>query len=308
MKLIDPILQQLSHARRILIAGAGGGYDVLGAVPLLAELEAMGRTVHLASLTFSQTRHLQPFSPGLYPTSAKDARPDAYCPEAWLAKWWSARGGRERRVWLFDKAGVATLAEHYQRLSTELDLDAIILVDGGIDALLRGDETNLGTPSEDLASLMAVRQTKVKHRFLTCVGMGTELRDGIPHAQALERIAHLTERGGFLGAASLLKQTQGGAAYLSALEYVFQNQRGQKRSHVHSCIFKAMSGHFGELGPQVWISPLMNMMWFFDLDLVADTHLFARHLVLTETIGEVTAYVEGLRKAQKVRPRTEIPI
>jgi hypothetical protein len=46
--------QALAGRKRVLLAGAGGGCDVLGAVPLLVELLASGeREVHLASLSFS---------------------------------------------------------------------------------------------------------------------------------------------------------------------------------------------------------------------------------------------------------------
>ena len=41
----------LAGRKRILLAGAGGGYDILGAVPLLVDLLATGECeVHLASL------------------------------------------------------------------------------------------------------------------------------------------------------------------------------------------------------------------------------------------------------------------
>jgi len=73
-------------------------------------------------------------------------------------------------------------------------------VDGGIDALLRGDESALGTPAEDMTSLCAVSRLEVPTKVLTCFAMGGEMRDGICHAQAFDRIGELTRLGGFLGA------------------------------------------------------------------------------------------------------------
>ena len=43
-----------------------------------------------------------------------------------------------------------------QILIEQLQLDTIILVDGGTDSLMRGDEAKLGTPEEDMASIAAV--------------------------------------------------------------------------------------------------------------------------------------------------------
>lgn len=51
--LTQPIDQRLQNARRVLIAGAGSGYDVVCGLPLLFALEARGCEVHLANLTFT---------------------------------------------------------------------------------------------------------------------------------------------------------------------------------------------------------------------------------------------------------------
>src|SRR5689334_16493478 len=53
MNLNLPILDMLKHSRNILIAGMGGGFDVLCGLPIFFELEALGYDVHLANLSFS---------------------------------------------------------------------------------------------------------------------------------------------------------------------------------------------------------------------------------------------------------------
>ncbi|MBA3539789.1 MAG: DUF1152 domain-containing protein [Deltaproteobacteria bacterium] len=190
-------------ARRVLLAGAGGGYDIMGAIPLLADLEADGCEVHLASLSFCYLNGLdrarQVHEVGcLYEVGADAAIESAYCPEAWLADF-LVRAGRPRPIWCFDKVGVRPLQAAYRWLVDHLKIDLIVLVDGGIDAILCGDETSLGTPAEDLASLAAVYELGIPAR-IACVGLGAELRDGIPHEQVFERIAALTRAGGYLGA------------------------------------------------------------------------------------------------------------
>src|SRR5215469_9370107 len=86
---IDVILQQ---SRRVLLAGCGGGYDVLGAVPLWVELRDRGLEVSLASLSFCYLNGLDgalidPEVPNLYAVDGRAASSRAYCPEAWLARW-----------------------------------------------------------------------------------------------------------------------------------------------------------------------------------------------------------------------------
>ncbi len=46
MQLNLPILDQLADSKSILIAGIGGGFDVLAGLPLYFTLRAIGKTVH----------------------------------------------------------------------------------------------------------------------------------------------------------------------------------------------------------------------------------------------------------------------
>jgi Protein of unknown function (DUF1152) len=59
-------------------------------------------------------------------------------------------------VYAFEKVGVRPLRDAYGHLVRELGVGAVLLLDGGTDILLRGDEAGLGTPEEDILSLAAV--------------------------------------------------------------------------------------------------------------------------------------------------------
>ena len=299
-------LSRLRGAKRVLLAGCGGGYDVLGAVPLRAELERAGIETVLASLSFAylngldgarQDREL----PNLYEVDGAAATARAYCPEAHLA----AHLGTS--IWCFDKTGVRPLHAAYRALVDRFAIDAIIHVDGGNDAVLRGDETSLGTPSEDLASLCAATSLDVPV-ILACVGMTAELRDGIAHAHVFERIAELTREGGYLGASALAPGTPATADYVAALEHVFAGQAEQKRSHVHKVILASLRGEFGATAPHTWLSALASMYWFFDAHVVARTHRFLDDLRDTQSIWDVAARIEAIRKTIAIRERAAIPI
>jgi hypothetical protein len=318
--LEQPILERLGRPRRVLVAGCGGGYDVLGAVPLRHALRAAGVEVHLASLSFTYLNGLDGARqdadvPNLYAVDGAAATQRAYCPEAWLARFLDAEDGvvPESRdparnvVWSFDKTGVRPLVRAYRALIERLGIDAIVLVDGGIDAVLRGDETSLGTPSEDLTSLAAATGLGVPVA-LACVGLSAELRDGIPHAQVFERFAELAREGAYLGASALVPGTAGCDAYVRAVESVFAGQATQKRSHVHKVITAAVRGEFGATAPHVWLSPLASMYWFFDALAVARGHRFLDGLRATDSIWEVAARVEAARDGLVIRERAGIPI
>jgi len=230
-------------------------------------------------------------------------------PAALAAPFWCEEElGRAVPVWAFDKTGVAPLRRAYRFILESFDIDAVVLFDGGVDALLRGDETSLGTPAEDLTSVAAVAALEVPLKALGCLALGAELRDGICHEQVFERIAELTRLGGFVGAVPLLQSTEAGRRYRAAVEYAFAHQSSQRTSHINRVVLAAMRGDFGAQGPHIWISPLLNMLWYFDLDQVARSHLFLDQLEGTETIWEVSARIEGIRKGLEVRERSEVPI
>jgi hypothetical protein len=311
--LTQPFGAVLSRAQRILFVGAGGGYDILGAVPLAAELFAAGKQVHFAGVTFSAVSTLpgtqpHPAHPALYPVTAESAVRDRYCPEAWLARWLETTHGYREPLWLLKKCGVRPASAAYGWLATSLSIDTIVLVDGGVDVLLKGNETSIGTPVEDLCSLAALDGVDVPTRLIACIGFGSELREGVRHAQVLERMAELTAAGAHLGTAALSLDTAPGRAYRDALEFTFAHQEGHKQSHVHAIVLSSLRGFFGGSEPDVWVSPLASLFWFFDLPTVARTHVFLPHLAQTESVFDLTAIVRECRKALPARPSSAIPI
>lgn len=65
-----------------------------------------------------------------------------------------------------------------------IQLDTIILCDGGTDSLMFGDEVELGTPFEDSMNMAAVSLcSSVAHKYLLCVGMGIDTFHGVCHAR-----------------------------------------------------------------------------------------------------------------------------
>src|SRR5512139_823442 len=52
MQLNLPILDRLAGCKSILIAGAGGGFDVFAGLPIYFALREAGCTVHLANYSF----------------------------------------------------------------------------------------------------------------------------------------------------------------------------------------------------------------------------------------------------------------
>jgi hypothetical protein len=195
--------------------------------------------------------------------------------------------------------------DNYRLLVDYLGIDGILLIDGGIDSLVRGDEAGTGTLIEDACSLYAVNElTQVPVRILGCLGMGAE--QDIAYAHILEDIAALIASDGFLGACALTPQMETYKLYEEAVLYT-QGQPIQDASVINSSIISAVQGHYGDYhlidktkGSRLWISPLMALYWFFDLPAVARYNLYLPHL---EGTGSFMAALYAYRTAAQAFTR-----
>jgi hypothetical protein len=313
-----PIQERLKECRNILVAGAGGGYDVLCGLPLFVALESAGHIVHLASLSsvpLNDTEETERVTETLWKVTARSRR-EGYFPEAWLSRWFAEQRGREIPVWSFMASGVIPYYESYAHLAEHLSLDAIVLVDGGVDSLLRGDEYSPGTPLWDALTIAAVHcLDTVPVKVLAATAFGAERWDGLCHAQALERIADLTRADALLGVTTLLQNTPEGEAYRDAARYVLENQADVQRSVVTASLLAAMDGVFGErpVGPDtlatpIWLSPLLCLYWFFELDAVARQKQFLPGLLATRTVSEAADRMQRFFDTHPRRPWENIPI
>lgn len=312
-----PLFNRLAPAHRVLIAGAGGGFDVFAGLPLYFALRKQGKEVFLANLTFSYlggAENVEMITPDVSRVGPGSRGDPKYFPELHLAQFLEEQGVRSADLYCFEKVGVAPLRDAYRALVARLDVDAIVLVDGGTDILMRGDEAGLGTPAEDMVSLSAVAGLDVPNRLVVCLGFGIDAFHGVCHAHFLENVASLDATGGYLGAFTLLLASEEGALYRDAVEHVHARMP-YRQSIVNGSILSAMEGKFGDHQrsertgtSKLFINPLMSLYWSFDLPAVARRSLYLPLLEQTQTIFEVQAIIEGFRRDVVKRERTLIPV
>jgi hypothetical protein len=310
-----PIVTRLSAAKRVLIAGAGGGYDVFCGLPLFVALREQGKDVHLANLSFTHLDDTDGLRthPVITRVDARTRGADRYFPERALCESLASRG-IDLAVHCFAKVGARPLRDAYAYLAETLDLDAIVLVDGGTDILMRGDEPGLGTPEEDMVSLAAVAGLRgIEHRLVTCLGFGIDHFHGVSHVSVLEAVADLQREGAFLGAFSLLPSMREAVAYGDAVELA--QARSPRGSIVNASIASALAGEFGDVqrlartsGSELFVNPLMCLYWTFELEALARRSLYLQMLEGTETIFDVSARIEAFRREITIRPRRPIPL
>ncbi len=175
----------------ILIAGMGGGFDVFCGLPIYFELRRRGYEAHLGSLSFAALRDYidgEWLSQTLVGIDSGEGSLSGYHPERFLARWFRDEEGRDIQIWCFEATGTKPLLADYQLLAARLRLDCVVLIDGGVDSLMRGDEEWCGSLQEDYLSLSAVCQLdEVPVRLLACIGAGVEC--DVSHGRFLENVA-----------------------------------------------------------------------------------------------------------------------
>lgn len=305
---------------QVLIAGAGGGYDVVCALPLAIWLKAHGHGVHFASYSFSRLQDIDQLSmpfPGVYEVVADSPPPvNGYLPEGYLAQWWLQEFDERISVWSYREQGVKPLARILAELCRHLELDAIIMLDAGVDGLFEGTEHDIGTPAIDNISILAAYQLNHIKRFYISTAFGTEGRKHtVRHADALMRISQQIALGGLIDVTALTPQTPIGQGFLAAAEFIHQRQGPEWKSNMVSSIVAAMKGKFGHhdltlktTEAPIWVSPLTLLYWIFDLEMVAQTKPFFEKAKETESVEEMVELIQDTRNRFPTLPRLDIPI
>ncbi len=310
-----PFVNALEGAQNILLAGAGGGYHIFCGLPLYFSLRNAGKKVHLANLSFSNlygSTAERLLDDRLVEVTATTRGREDYFPELHLARWLELVRREKVPIYCIGHLGAKPIFEAYQWLAEYLQVDAIVLVDGGTDSLMRGDETDLGTPEEDAASLAAVHQLNIPTKLLVCLGFGI---DGICHAQFLEAVAEITKNNGFLGAWTLTRDMLEVQLYQAAAEAVFAAMP-KSPSIISASVLSALNGQFGDHhatyrteGSELFINPLMTLYWCFKLDKVAERILYLNEIRDTETHWELTTAIAKFRdNLEEVKRWVSLPM
>lgn len=303
MDLNLPIIDKLAKCKNILIVGMGGAFDVVCSLPIYFELKQQGYNVHLANFSFSNIFGLEDsiqLTETLVGVSTEQKKWAQHYPELYLIEWFKEKRQEIFTLWCFQKTGARSLLENYRVLVNHLSIDGILLIDNGYDSIMRGNEGITSTQVESTISLFAVNQlTDISTRILTCTGIGAKRNAISPYI--MENVAKFTRAGGCFGTCSLLPQMAVFQNFENAVSYM-QNKPLHDPGVISSPMISAVRGEYGDYPSSkkkkenyLWISPLMAIYWFFDVELVSKNNLFINQLQDTDT------FMEALEMFQTVK-------
>lgn len=313
-----PFFDRLKESKNILLAGAGGGFDIYSGVPIYHTLKKSGKNVILANYSFtwlSETTSQEVF-PNCYKVRMGDSDRSGrnYFPEKYLSSFLGLRGDHVI-IYGLNRVGVKPIRDAYKYLIKEHNIDTIILIDGGTDSLMFGDEEGLGTPQEDICSMAAVHRTGIKNQLLLSVGFGIDHYHGVSHYRFLENISEIMRDGGYLGLFQLLPEMEEARLLEELVDYANVVMKGRE-SIVANSITSAVQGNYGDYhrtkrtsGSELWINPLMSIYWGFDLNNLIRKIKYYDWIKDTKSIGEINLGISNYRQqVESLREKRNIPI
>ncbi|MDY6994907.1 MAG: DUF1152 domain-containing protein [Pseudomonadota bacterium] len=314
---------ELKPHSNILIAGCGGGFDVIAAgVPIGLALEKLGHNVIYSSYSFTRlaqvidAESISINSIQLLLIDAETQGPQAYFPEKYLAQWYKKYKNAEKKIYCYSGIGVQPLISIFDYIQKRERIDYLFIVDGGCDGILRGDEFDLGTPEIDSVSVVAGEQCAIKAGFYVLSAFGTEgVAKTMSHAQVLERMSELVSQNAFYGVTSIFNDVEIKSDYVGLFEYISEQMGIHNKSTIMASIVHSLQGDFGDtvinhktaFAP-VWISVLTSLLWFFNLDSVAKMKLNYTQLLATNDFIEVFQLFGLNFSTQALEKKPRIPI
>lgn len=200
-------LESAFDCERALVYGIGGGGDVVGAIPTARLLEDRGLEVILGGIPWER-QVLDP-TPGPYSLADVEgvervsetvglASGDARSSDGVVFAESRVAAHYDTRVALVDVSrGPSAVASGLATACRELDLDLVVGVDAGGDALARGHEPGIRSPIADAIAVAALDEAAVP-TMLGVYGWGS---DGeLATAELDAALAAVAARDGLLGA------------------------------------------------------------------------------------------------------------
>jgi hypothetical protein len=317
---LPPFLQKLADptVKTVMLCGCGGGFDFVHSLLLYPELKRLGKSVVIGSYSFGDPRAIKGDAEIIFDRGGAIAKrvtgasvPDPYYgPEVHVCSYLDAIYSDAAPHFIYAyyarAFSVPLLRQLYEQLIRSHEIDAIVIVDGGSDSLMAGDEEGLGDPIEDAVSVTAVASLDPQIvKILVSVGLGTDRYNHVSDAASLRAIAELTQLGGFLGAVSLEPLNPGYRFYRDCLEHIYLGQGF--RSVLSGTIASAIEGWFGrDVVPplirgrvgvgELFLWPLMAILWGFDVNAVASRSLIAKWILACGSVRECTDAFHAARQ------------
>lgn len=316
--------------RTVLIAGCGGGFDFVHSMLVYPWLRSIGKNVVILSYSFGVVNNLKgEHAPVVYSASAEgplckrvNAKTEAwaqYRPEvgycSFLDELYPEEPAHSMYACYARDWTITSLTGLYQHIIKEHNVDALLIIDGGSDSLMVGNEKDLGDPIEDAVSIGAASNCNVKTKILISVGFGSDRFNGVSDCSSMRAVAELTKMGGFLGCTSV--DPIGFDCYRALVKHIYAQQ--SFRSVLTSLIVSSGKGDYAFVIPedsggrvrregQAFVWPLMSFLFAFNVDVVAARSKIVAWLRPATSVAMNHKALDAGRKQLEILPEENFPL
>ncbi len=289
--MVKSLLEFTRKHEKILVFGAGGGGDALGALMIYLRVKSLGGSPILGSVVWERYP-IDPYPGPLPLESLLDAEPIGWSAALvsggtvayrygselhfQLARVLEAIG--ERGLFIDLSKGVAGVKQALQDAGEVLEVTGVIAVDTGGDILAVGCEDNLWSPLADAISLAGLYESNIPS-LVAVIGPGS---DGeLPQEMVLRYISKISRKGGLVEISGLSKY-----------EYEYTSGIMEKvYSEASKMPVKAFSGEWGERlirggTRKVKLNPITASIFYLDTVKTYDWSRQAQEVIGTRGIGQ----------------------
>jgi hypothetical protein len=173
-------MENILKHETILLYGCGGGFDIYAGIPLYWELLRHNKKVYLANCSFTDDIYKYTIEDKcivpIFGTEERTKKNSTYFPEHDLAKFLHVP------VYAIRLVDNIQISNELNELINNLGITYVVLVDAGHDAVLFGSEKLIGSPFEDVTTVLALKRCKDMSEKklqvdIVCVSAPTEYMD-----------------------------------------------------------------------------------------------------------------------------------
>lgn len=173
---------RIVESKNVFFVGVGGGFDIYFGVFIYLNLVKVGKNVILVNYFFILLEEMMVEEVYLNCYKVRIGDLDRlgrnYFLEKYLCLFLGVKGIYVI-IYGLKRVGVQFIFDFYRYIVKEYEIDMIILVDGGMDSLMFGDEEGLGILQEDICLMVVVYRIGIKNKMLLSIGFGVDYYYGV---------------------------------------------------------------------------------------------------------------------------------
>jgi len=277
----------------------------LASIPIFSSLKKLGKKVHLATFSSADINAIREYTEPvildniIFGVTAVVKTTAANYQEGQTALWIKQTFNEDVPVWMISKADPKPLSESFKRMVHHLGIDAIIVVDSGINSIVTGLETDCPKSIIDsTVGLFAIRDLEVPVKMLFTIGMNPEMEGQLCYFEVMRNVTRMQQQGGMFGTCSLMNYMQCYQQYKNLIGYI-QNAGGS----VGGLNMKIISSVDGidmddPYTQEIYSSPLTSQYWLFDASAAIYNNKFMEFVESAESYYNIVqAIVPRLKKS-----------